>query len=76
MQRLRNRVGWLWRQLRLGTWFPRRKAEKVVTAAAATSDERVEPDTDRASGRTKGSTSSQRRGKARGGPNRRRKKKS
>jgi hypothetical protein len=76
MQRLRNRVGWLWRQLRLGTWFPRRKAEKVVTVAAATSDERVEPDTDRVSGRTKGSTSSQRRGKARGGPNRRRKKKS
>ena len=36
MQRLRNRVGWLWRQLRLGTWFTtRRKAEKVVTAAAA-----------------------------------------
>ena len=57
MQRLRNRVGWLWRQLRLGTWFTRRKAEKVVTAAAAVSDERAEPDTDRVSGRTKGSTS-------------------
>jgi hypothetical protein len=68
-------VGWLWRQLRLGTWFPHRKAEKVVTVAAATSDERAEPDTDRVSGGTKGSTSSQRRGKARGGPNRRRKKK-
>ena len=75
MQRLRNRVGWLWRQLRLGTWFTRRKAEKVVAVAAATSNERAEPDTDRVSGRTKGSTSSQRRGKARGGPNRRRKKK-
>jgi hypothetical protein len=75
MQRLRNRVGWLWRQLRLGTWFTRRKAEKVVTAATAVSDERAEPDTDRVSGRTKGSPSSQRRGKARGGPNRRRKKK-
>jgi hypothetical protein len=35
MQRLRNRVGWLWRQLRLGTWFTRHKAEKVVTAATA-----------------------------------------
>ena len=75
MQRLRNRVGWLWRQLRLSTWFTRRKAEKAVTAAAAVSDERAEPDTDRVSGRTKGSTSPQRRGKARGGPNRRRKKK-
>ena len=75
MQRLRNRVGWLWRQLRLGTWFTRRKAEKVVTAAAAVSDERAEPDTDRVSGRTKAATSGQRRGKARGGPNRRRKKK-
>ena len=75
MQRLRNRVGWLWRQLRLGTWFTRRKAEKVVTAPAAVSDERAEPDTDRVNGRAKGSTSPQRRGKARGGPNRRRKKK-
>ena len=75
MQRLRNRVGWLWRQLRLSTWFTRRKAEKVVTAVAVVSDERAEPDTDRVSGRTKGSTSPQRRGKARGGPNRRRKKK-
>ena len=75
MQRLRNRVGWLWRQLRLGTWFTRRKAEEVATAAAAVSDERAEPDTDRVSGRTKGSTSGQRRGKARGGPHRRRKKK-
>jgi hypothetical protein len=75
MQRLRNRVGWLWRQLRLGTWFTRRKVEKVVTAAAAVSDERAEPDTDRVSRRAKGSTSPQRRGKARGGSNRRRKKK-
>ena len=75
MQRLRNRVEWLWRQLRLGTWFTRRKAEEVATAAAAVSDERAEPDTDRVSGRTKGSTSPQRHGKARGGPNRRRKKK-
>ena len=60
--------------MRLGTWFTRRKAEKVVIAATAVSDERAEPDTDRVSGRTKGSTSGQRRGKARGGPNRRKKK--
>src|SRR3712207_8950335 len=45
MQRLRNRVGRLWRHLRLGTWFTRHKAEKVVTVAAATSDERAEHDT-------------------------------
>jgi hypothetical protein len=74
MQRLRNRVEWLWRQLRPSTWFTRRKVKKVVTTPVAVSDEQAEPDTDRVSRRAKGSPSPQRRGKARGGPNRRRKK--
>ena len=64
---------WLWRRLRLGTWFTRRKAEKLTGTTAKADPDDAERGADRATHREK-VTSPQHRRKGRGGPSRHRKK--
>jgi hypothetical protein len=72
--RLTGRPGeWLWRRLRLGTWFTRRKAEKLTATTAKAGPDDAERRADRAGSREK-TASSQQRGKGRGGSRRHRKK--
>ena len=64
---------WLWRRLRLGTWFTRRKAEKLTGTTAKAGPDDAERVADRVTGREK-AASPQHRRKGRGGPSRHRKK--
>ena len=64
---------WLWRRLRLGTWFARRKAEKLTGTTAQAGPDDTERGADRATDREK-ATSPQHRRKGHGGPSRPRKK--
>jgi hypothetical protein len=68
----RNPGEWLWRRLRLGGWFTRRKAEELAETAPGAGGG-AERGTERAGGREKAAPSRQR-GKGRGGPHRHRKK--
>ena len=64
---------WLWRRLRLGTWFARRKAEKLTGTTAEPGPDAAGRVADRVTGREK--APSRQRGKGRGGgPHRHRKK--
>jgi hypothetical protein len=72
--RLTGKPGeWLWRRLRLGTWFTRRKAEKLTGTTAKADPDDTERGADRVTQREK-VTSSQHHRKGRGGPSRHRKK--
>ena len=72
--RLTGKPGeWLWRRLRLGTWFTRREAEKLTGTTAKADPDDTERGADRATHREK-VTSSQHHRKGRGGPSRHRKK--
>ena len=72
--RLTGKPGeWLWRRLRLGSWFTRRKAEKLTGTTAKAGPGDAERATDRVGGRET-TASSRQRGKGRGGPRRRHKK--
>jgi hypothetical protein len=72
--RLTGKPGeWLWRRLRLGTWFTRRKAEKLTGTTAKADPDDAERGADRVIHREK-VTSPQHRRKGRGGPSRHRKK--
>jgi hypothetical protein len=72
--RLTGKPGeWLWRRLRLGAWFTRRKAEKLTATTAKAGPDGAERRADRVTDREE-ATSPQHRGKGRGGPPRRRKK--
>ncbi len=72
--RLTGKPGeWLWRRLRLGTWFTRRKAEKLTTTTAKADPDNAEHGADRVTDREK-VASPQHSRKGRGGPSRRRKK--
>jgi hypothetical protein len=72
--RLTGKAGeWLWRRLRLGTWFTRRKAEKLTGATAKAGPDDTERGADRVTDREK-VASRQHRRKGRGGPSRHRKK--
>ena len=72
--RLTGKPGeWLWRRLRLGTWFTRRKAEKLTGTTAKADLDDTERGAGRATHREK-VTSPQHRRKGRGGHSRHRKK--
>src|SRR4051794_8438674 len=73
MRFARNPGKWLWRRLRLGSWFARWKAEGRTETAAEAGGDRTERSTDRGDRREK-AASSQQRGKGRGGSRRHRKK--
>src|SRR3954453_17988697 len=58
--RLTGRPGeWLWRRLRLGTWFTRRKAEKLTGTTAKADPDDTERGADRATHRREKVTSPQ-----------------
>jgi hypothetical protein len=73
MRLTRNPAGWLWRRLRLDTWFTRRKAEKLTATTAKAGPDDAERGADRVTGRET-AISPQHRRKGQGGPSRRRKK--
>src|SRR3954452_2470057 len=63
--RLTGRPGeWLWRRLRLGTWFARRKAEKLTGTTAEAGPDAAGRVADRVTGREK--APSRQRGRGRG----------
>ena len=64
---------WLWRRLRLGTWFTRRKAQKLTGTTAKANPDNAKHGADRVTDREK-VASPQHRTNGRGGPSRRRKK--